>query len=107
MKVFIAAGKNLTNPPTVEKEYCNHFYALNTPESTSLEEGELPQLECLVEVHELYSGTLEQFGISNSRLSNSEFPREGDPLQHSLIRVNASPSYANITRKKQDESSGS
>ena len=62
----------------------------------------MPQLEGLVEVPELNTGTLEQFEVSNSK-----FPREGDPLQHSPIGVNASPSYADITRKKQVESSGS
>ena len=94
-KGFIVVGKNLPIPPALEKASFNHFDALSILESYSLEEGELPQLEGLIDAPELNTEILDQTGVSNSK-----FPRECEPLQHSPIGVNSSPSYANITRKK-------
>ena len=75
MLSFISIWKNLPNPHAVENASSNHFVVLSTPEATSLEEGELPQLEGLVDVPELNTGPMEQAGVSNSKL-----PWEGEPL---------------------------
>ena len=102
MKGFIVTRKNIPNPHVVENVSSNHFVALSTSEPTSLEEGELPQLEGLIDVPKLNNGPMEQVGVSNL-----ELPREGEPLQQSPNGAKASPSYVDITRKKQADSLGS
>ena len=102
MKGVIVVGKNLPNPQAVENVSSNHFVTLSTHEATYLKQGEKPQLEGLVDVPELNARALEQ-----ARVSNSELPREGEPLQHSPIGANVSLSYVDITRKKQVDSLGS
>ena len=45
--------------------------------------------------------------MEQSEVSNSKLPREGEPLQQSPNGAKASPSYFDITRKKQADISGS
>ena len=97
MKGVICVGKNLPNPQAVENTSSNHFVVLSTLEIYVLEEGELQQLEGQVDEPEINTGPMEQVIVSYL-----ELPREGEPLQqNSPERDKASPSYANITWKKQ------
>ena len=107
MKGMTIVGKNIPKPQAIENPNAssNHFVVLSTPEATTLEEGELPQLEGQVDVPELNIGPMEQAGVSNL-----ELPREGEPLQQYHVSPNgakASPSYLDITRKKQADILGS
>ena len=105
MKGVIAAGKNLPNPHVVENASSNHFVVLSTPKATSLEEGELPQLEAQNEDRKVNTGTMEQGGSANSDL-----PIVGESLQEdhpSPNRAKSSPSYAEIAKKKPADSYGS
>ena len=71
---------------------------LSTPEATALEEGELQHLEGQVEVPDFNLRLLEQVVVSNIELL-----MEGEPLQHTSPEgAKVSPSYVDITRKKQD-----
>ena len=90
LKGDVAIGK-LPQPQLIENVSSNQFSALRIPDAPVLEEGELPQPEGLVETPDL---PMEKVVLSTLD------SRDDDPL-HSPKEAKVSPSYADITRKKQ------
>ena len=107
MKGFTVVGKNLPKPQAIENPNAssNHFVVLSSPEVPILEEGELQQFEVQDDEPKVNTGPMEQAGATNS-----ELPSVGESLQQnhpSLSGAKTSPSYAEITKKKLVDSSGS
>ena len=104
MKGDLAARKIL-HVVEYPKASSNHFVVLSSPEVPILEESELPQLKAQNEDLEVNTRSMEQ-----DRLANSVLPCVGESLQKdhpSPNRSKSSPSYAEIAKKKLDDSSGS
>ena len=106
MKGDIAAGKNLPNPRVVEipKASSNHFVVLSSPKVPIIEEGELQQVEVQDDDPKFNTGSMEQAGAANSKL-----PSVGESLQEDHPSPNRAktPPYAEITKNKPTDSSGS